>query len=92
RDIGPSQSPFNSFLHIQGLETLSLRMERHIENTLALATWLEKHPKVESVNYPGLPSSKHHALAKKYLPKGAGGVLSFTLQGSKENAIKLVDS
>jgi O-acetylhomoserine (thiol)-lyase len=67
-------------------------MERHIENTLALAKWLEQHPQVESVNYPGLPSSKHHELSKKYLPKGAGGVLSFTLKGSKENAIKLVDS
>lgn len=92
RDIGPSQSPFNSFLHLQGLETLSLRMERHIQNTQALAEWLEKHPHVESVSYPGLPSSTHHALAQKYLPKGAGGVLSFTLKGSKENAIKLVDS
>lgn len=92
RDIGPSQSPFNTFLHLQGLETLSLRIERHVENTLALAKWLEGHPKVESVSYPGLLSSKYHALAKKYLPKGAGGVLSFTLKGSKENAIKLVDS
>jgi O-acetylhomoserine/O-acetylserine sulfhydrylase len=92
RDIGPSQSPFNTFLHLQGLETLSLRVDRHVENTLALAEWLEGHPQVESVSYPGLPSSKYHALAKKYLPKGAGGVLSFTLKGSKENAIKLVDS
>lgn len=92
RDIGPSQSPFNSFLHLQGLETLSLRMERHIQNTQALAEWLEQHPHVESVSYPGLSSSPHNALAKKYLPKGAGGVLSFTLKGSKENAMKLVDS
>lgn len=92
RDIGPSQSPFNSFLHLQGLETLSLRMERHIQNTQALAEWLEQHPNVETVSYPGLASSPHHALAKKYLPKGAGGVLSFTLKGSKENAMKLVDS
>lgn len=92
RDIGPSQSPFNAFLHLQGLETLSLRIDRHIENTLALATWLEGHSRVESVIYPGLPSSDLHALAKKYLPKGAGGVLSFILKGSKENAIKLVDS
>ncbi|MDF1571305.1 MAG: O-acetylhomoserine aminocarboxypropyltransferase/cysteine synthase [Bacteroidales bacterium] len=92
RDIGPSQSPFNSFLHLQGLETLSLRMERHVQNTQALAEWLEDHPKVESVFYPGLPSSPHHALAKKYLPRGAGGVLAFTVKGSKENAIKVVDS
>ncbi len=67
-------------------------MDRHIENTLALAKWLEKHPKVSVVNYPGLESSEHHALAKKYLPKGAGGVLSFSLNGGKEDAIKLVDS
>lgn len=92
RDIGPSQSPFNSFLHLQGLETLSLRVDRHVENTLALALWLENHPKVSQVNYPGLESSKHHALAKKYLPKGAGGVLSFSLHGGKDDAIKLVDS
>ena len=92
RDIGPNQSPFNSFLHLQGLETLSLRLDRHVENTLALAEWLEEHRHVDQVNYPGLPGSDHHALAKKYLPKGAGGVLSFTVKGSKENAIKLVDS
>ncbi len=92
RDIGPNQSPFNSFLHLQGLETLSLRMERHITNTLALASWLEKHPKVENVIYPGLPSDEHHALATKYLPKGAGGVLSFTVKGSKEKTIQLVES
>jgi O-acetylhomoserine (thiol)-lyase len=92
RDIGPSQSPFNSFLHLQGLETLSLRLDRHVENTLALAKWLEKHPKVEKVFYPGLESSEHHALAKKYLSKGAGGVLGFTIKGNKKNAIKFVDS
>ncbi len=92
RDIGPSQSPFNSFLLVQGLETLSLRMERHIQNTLALAKWLEKNPKVESVNYPGLESSPSNALAKKYLTKGAGGVLSFDVKGDKNAAIKLVDS
>jgi O-acetylhomoserine/O-acetylserine sulfhydrylase len=92
RDIGPSQSPFNSFLLVQGLETLSLRMERHIQNTLALAKWLEKHPKVASVNYPGLESSPSYPLAKKYLPNGAGGVLSFDLKGDKDTAIKLVDS
>ncbi|MFY9152401.1 MAG: O-acetylhomoserine aminocarboxypropyltransferase/cysteine synthase family protein [Prolixibacteraceae bacterium] len=92
RDIGSSQSPFNSFLLLQGLETLSLRMERHIQNTLALAKWLENHPKVASVNYPGLESSASFALAQKYLPKGAGGVLSFDVKGDKEGAIKLVDS
>ena len=70
RDLGPSQSPFNTFLFIQGLETLSLRLERHVENTLALAKWLENHPQVDHVNYPGLESSPHHENAKKYLPKG----------------------
>lgn len=92
RDIGPAQSPFNSFLLVQGLETLSLRMERHIQNTLALAKWLEKHPKVASVNYPGLESSPSYKLAQKYLPKGAGGVLSFDVKGDKDAAIKVVDS
>ena len=92
RDVGPSQSPFNSFLLIQGLETLSLRLERHVENTLALAKWLKQHPKVEHVNYPGLEDSPDYKNAKKYLPKGAGGVLSFTLKGDKDKAIKLVDS
>ncbi len=92
RDLGPSQSPFNSFLFIQGLETLSLRVDRHVENTLALALWLQKHPKVDQVNYPGLEDSPHHKLAEKYLPRGAGGVLSFTLKGKKEEAIRLVDN
>jgi len=91
RDLGPSQSPFNSFLHVQGLETLSVRMERHVENTLALARWLEKHPRVKQVNYPGLESSPQYKKARKYLPRGAGGVLTFTLKGSKEEAIRLVD-
>ncbi len=92
RDIGPSQSPFNSFLLLQGLETLSLRMERHIQNTEAMAKWLENHPKVASVNYPGLPSSPSYPLAKKYLVNGAGGVLSFEVKGDKDAASKLVDS
>ena len=91
RDLGPSISPFNSFLLLQGLETLSLRMERHIQNTLALAKWLEAHPGVEKVNYPGLPGNPYHELAKKYLPKGAGGVLSFVLKANKEKAAKLVE-
>jgi len=92
RDLGPSQSPFNSFLFVQGLETLSLRMERHVSNTLALARWLQKHPRVDQVNYPGLDNSPHKANANKYLPKGAGGVLSFTLKGDKEEGIRLVDN
>jgi len=92
RDVGPSQSPFNSFLLLQGLETLSLRMERHIQNTLSLAKWLKKHPNVASVNYPGLEGNQSYALAQKYLPKGAGGVLSFEVKGDKDAAIKVVDS
>jgi len=91
RDLGPSISPFNSFLLIQGLETLSLRMERHVENTLILARWLEAHPGVEKVNYPGLPGNPYNELAKKYLPKGAGGVLSFVLKTDKDKATKLVE-
>ncbi len=92
RDFGPAISPFNSFLLIQGLETLSLRVERHVQNTLALAQWLEKNPNVEKVNYPGLESSPHYANAKKYLPKGAGAVLSFEIKGGKENATQFVDN
>ncbi len=92
RDFGPAISPFNSFLFLQGLETLSLRVERTCENALALAKWLEEHPKVEKVNYPGLESSKYHTLAKKYLKNGFGGVLSFTTKGSKSSTTELVDN
>lgn len=92
RDFGTTLSPFNAFQLIQGLETLSLRVERHVENALNLATWLENHPQVEKVNYPGLVSSPYNILAKKYLKNGFGGVLSFELKGSKENAIKFIDS
>jgi O-acetylhomoserine (thiol)-lyase len=92
RDYGSAQSPFNSFLLIQGVETLSLRMQRHVENTLALAQWLEKHPQVEFVDYPDLPSSPYHQLAKKYFKKGSGGILNFGLKGSKENASKFIDN
>ena len=92
RDYGPAISPFNSFLLIQGLETLSLRVERHVQNTLALAKWLSKHPKVESVNYPGLEGNENYELASKYLPKGAGAVLSFTVKGGKEKATQTVEN
>lgn len=92
RDFGPAISPFNSFLLIQGLETLSLRVQRAVDNALALAQWLEKHPNVETVNYPGLASSTYHQLAKKYLRNGFGAVLSFTVKGTKENTAKLVDN
>ncbi|QCR21411.1 O-acetylhomoserine aminocarboxypropyltransferase/cysteine synthase family protein [Pontibacter sp. SGAir0037] len=92
RDFGPALSPFNSFLLLQGLETLSLRVDRTVQNALELATWLEQQEEVESVNYPGLPSSKYHALAQKYLKRGFGGVFSFKLKGEKEHAEKFVNS
>jgi O-acetylhomoserine/O-acetylserine sulfhydrylase len=91
RDLGPAISPFNSFLLLQGLETLSIRMERHIQNTIALAEWLTKQPEVEKVNYPGLDGNSYYELAKKYLPKGAGGVLSFVLKAEKSKAARLVE-
>ena len=92
RDFGPAASPFNSFLHLQGLETLSLRVQRHVDNTLALAQWLEAHPQVGKVNYPGLESSPYHTLAKRYLKNGFGGVLSFEVKGGKEAAEKFVNA
>lgn len=92
RDFGPALSPFNAFLLLQGLETLSLRVQRTVDNALALAKWLEKHPKVEQVNYPGLESHPAHANAKKYLRNGFGGVFSFTIKGGKDNATRFVDS
>ena len=92
RDWGPALSPFNAFLLIQGLETLSLRVERTVQNAQALAEWLEAHPQVATVNYPGLKSSPNHEQAAKYLKRGFGGVLSFELKGWKEAATKLVDS
>ncbi len=92
RDFGPAISPFNSFLLIQGIETLSLRVERTVQNALELAQWLENHEQVEFVNYPGLASSPYNDLAKKYLKKGFGGVLSVVLKGGKENVEKFVNS
>lgn len=92
RDWGNTISPFNSFLLLQGLESLSLRMERHVYNALELAKWLETHPKIEYVNYPGLESSPYHALAKKYLKNGFGGVLSFKVKGDSERADKLINN
>ena len=92
RDLGACQSPFNAFLGLQGLETLSLRVERHVENALALAKWLESHPQVEYVLYPGLESSPYHTLAKKYLTNGFGGILNFGIKGGKETGRKFIDS
>lgn len=92
RDFGPALSPFNSFLLLQGLETLSLRVQRTVDNALELAKWLEKQDFVESVNYPGLESSAYNNLAKKYLKNGFGGVLSVQIKGGKEIANALVDN
>lgn len=92
RDFGPSLSPFNSFLLLQGLETLSLRVHRHAENALGLATWLESHPSVDFVYYPGLASSPYHLLAKKYLQNGFGGVLQFGIKGGADNGKKFINS
>jgi O-acetylhomoserine (thiol)-lyase len=92
RDIGPAISPFNAFLFLQGLETLSLRMERHSSNALAVAQWLEARDEVEWVKYPGLASSPWNDKAKKYLPRGAGAIVSFGIKGGLEAGQKFVDS
>ena len=91
RDIGPAISPFNSFMLIQGLETLSLRVQRHADNTLALARWLQAHPSVQWVNYPGLESHPTHELAKKYLVNGFGCVLTFGIKGGYEQAVGFIN-
>ncbi len=92
RDTGAALSPFNAFLFLQGLETLSLRVERHNENALAIARHLEKNPNVAFVNHPGLPSNKYYSLAKKYFPKYAGSIFTFGVKGGAEEAKKFVDS
>lgn len=92
RDFGPTISPFNSFLLLQGLETLSLRVDRTVENAQKLAEFLESHPKVEKVLYPGLPNFPDYENAKKYLKKGFGGVLNFEIKGGKEAAVKFIDN
>ena len=91
RDFGASLSPFNSFLLLQGIETLSLRVQRHVDNALELAKWLESHPQVEYVWYPGLESSPYNALAKKYLKNGFGGILQFGIKGDKEKAAAFIN-
>ena len=91
RDTGAAISPFNAFLLLQGLETLSLRVERHIENTQKIVDFLESHPKVEKVNYPGLPSSPYYDLAQKYFPKGAGSIFTFHVKGGSAEAGQLID-
>lgn len=92
RDWGAVISPMNSWLLVQGLETLSLRMERHLSNALTIAEWLEKHPKVEYVNYSGLTSSPYHNNAKKYLKNGAGSIISFKIKGGSDKADALINS
>ncbi|MGE5492450.1 MAG: O-acetylhomoserine aminocarboxypropyltransferase/cysteine synthase family protein [Actinomycetota bacterium] len=91
RTFGPALSPFNAFLLLQGIETLPLRMERHCANALAVAKFLEDHPKVAWVNYPGLENNRYHDLARKYLPKGAGAVLTFGIRGGAEAGQKFID-
>ncbi|HLG46025.1 MAG TPA: O-acetylhomoserine aminocarboxypropyltransferase [Reyranella sp.] len=92
RDLGPTQAPMNAWLTMLGMETLGLRMERHCANALKVAQWLEKHPSVAWVNYAGLPSNKYNALARKYLPKGAGSIFTFGVKGGYEVGMKVVDS
>lgn len=92
RDLGPCISPFNSFLFLQGIETLGMRMDRHVANTIAVAEWLEQHERVSWVKYPSLKSSPYYALAQKYCPKGAGAVLSFGIKGGYDAGKKFVDS
>ena len=92
RDLGGALSPFNAFLFLQGLETLHLRMPRHCENALAVAEFLEAHPLVTWVNYPGLPSHPGHALAQQYLPKGAGAILGFGIKGGRAAGQKFIES
>jgi O-acetylhomoserine (thiol)-lyase len=91
RDLGPSLSPFNAFLFLQGLETLSLRVQRHVDNALELARWLKKHPQVAWVSYPGLEGHPAHALAKKYLRNGFGAVLAFGIRGGREAGRQFID-
>lgn len=92
RDLGPALSPFNAFLFLQGLETLHLRMPRHSENALAVAKYLQKHPQVAWVNYPGLDSSPEKERVKRYLPKGAGSIIGFGIKGGLESGKKFIDS
>ncbi|MCE4225506.1 O-acetylhomoserine aminocarboxypropyltransferase [Methylobacterium sp. C25] len=92
RDLGPALSPFNAFMILNGIETLPLRMQRHSDNALQVATFLQKHPAVAWVSYPGLESDRYHALAKRYTPKGAGAVFTFGLKGGYEAGVKLVSN
>jgi O-acetylhomoserine (thiol)-lyase len=90
RDLGPALSPFNAFLILTGIETLPLRMQKHCENAKAVAEFLQGHPAVESVGYAGLPDNKYYQLARKYAPKGAGAVFTFSLKGGYDAGVDLV--
>lgn len=92
RDTGAAMSPFNAFLFLQGLETLSLRVERHVSNAEKIVEFLAGHPKVEQVNYPKLADSPYHALAEKYFPKGVGSIFTFNVKGGEKEARKVIDS
>jgi O-acetylhomoserine (thiol)-lyase len=92
RDLGPCLSPFNAFLFLQGIETLGMRMDRHVASAQAVAEYLERHDQVTWVRHPGLPSNEYHALARKYMPKGPGAVFSFGLKGGYEAGVKLIDN
>jgi O-acetylhomoserine (thiol)-lyase len=92
RDTGASMSPFAAFLFLLGIETLHVRLERHVENAQALAEWLQKHPAVEWVNYPGLPGHPHYEAARKYLPDGAGAILGFGIRGGQAAGVKFINS
>jgi O-acetylhomoserine (thiol)-lyase len=92
RDLGPALSPFNAFMILTGIETLALRMQKHCDNTKAVAEWLAAHPAVSWVNYPALPGDRYHQLARKYCPKGAGAVFTFGLKGGYDAGINLVSN
>ena len=91
RTLGPVMSPMSAWILLQGLETLHVRMDRHVENALAVAKFLEEHPQVSWVNYPSLPSSRYYDLAKKYLPKGAGGIMTFGIKGGQAAGVKFIE-
>ena len=92
RDTGATLSPFNAFILLQGLETLSLRVERHVENALRVVDYLAQHPKVERVNHPALPSHPDHALYERYFPQGAGSIFTFEIKGGQEEAWRFIDA
>ncbi|MGH7185723.1 MAG: PLP-dependent transferase, partial [Pseudomonadota bacterium] len=92
RDYGPSMAPFTAFLLLQGLETLHVRMDRHVRNAQMVAEFLEQHPAVEYVNYPGLRSNRYHELARKYLPGGAGAIFTFGIKGGREAGRRCIES